>query len=531
MPYRAGKRGRRPAAGTGLVADMVRQFADRYAFVRELVQNGIDAGAHAIEVAVAHRPDGMAVVSVTDDGHGMSRAIIEGPLLTLFTSEKEGDATKIGKYGVGFVSIFAIDPDRVVVESSDGAARHRLTLAPDHTYELSELEPERRGATPRGTVVSIELAMSSERYADHARRTREALVRWCRHAHVPIVFREGVDESLRVDRPLDVEATHRVRVDHDGATIVVGAGGSDRFGGFYHRGLTLYETTAGPDWLEGLRFKIDSPALQHTLSRDDVRHDDAYHAAMRALRVVVETTLRAELLERLRQSAAHGSRDHDALLAAALAPSLKVEARDLALPLASPVRGRTACRGSDLLREGLALRATDRDALTDALAKVGRPVWRTSDGGLAIRVGDLLGAPVVAAGDAFVLVVEAAGTASDRALLDAVSAQLDAAQARVPTARLITLDGADPGVAGVALGNEPLVSLEGARRGWLGWLRTQPLGLNTAHPAVESARSLATRDPWRAAALLTRYLLVEQRGAITASVNDALLAAAARGRP
>ena len=46
VPYRSAR-----AAGTkltpdaGIALDMVRQFADRHAFLRELVQNGIDAGA------------------------------------------------------------------------------------------------------------------------------------------------------------------------------------------------------------------------------------------------------------------------------------------------------------------------------------------------------------------------------------------------------------------------------------------------------------------------------------------------------
>lgn len=71
---------------TGIVDDMVRQFADRYAFLRELVQNGIDAGATKIEVRIDQDGEGFARTSVEDDGKGMSRAIIDGPLLTLSVS-------------------------------------------------------------------------------------------------------------------------------------------------------------------------------------------------------------------------------------------------------------------------------------------------------------------------------------------------------------------------------------------------------------------------------------------------------------
>src|SRR4051812_3835004 len=112
-PYRSGQDtgDPGPAPEAGLVTEMVRQFADPYAFLRELVQNGMDAGATNIEVRFERTPEGTCVSQVTDDGSGMSRQIIEGPLLTLFSSSKDNDTSKIGKYGVGFVSVFALEPE------------------------------------------------------------------------------------------------------------------------------------------------------------------------------------------------------------------------------------------------------------------------------------------------------------------------------------------------------------------------------------------------------------------------------------
>src|SRR5688572_22817756 len=109
-PYRSRREPgpQREAPKTGLVADMVRQFADVFAFVRELVQNGIDAGATAIEVTVDRASDGVTSVRVADDGCGMTLDVIENALLVLFRSTKDDDPTKIGKYGVGFMSVFAI---------------------------------------------------------------------------------------------------------------------------------------------------------------------------------------------------------------------------------------------------------------------------------------------------------------------------------------------------------------------------------------------------------------------------------------
>ena len=214
MPYRSRKEGaRRAAPQTGVVADLVKQFADPYAFVRELVQNGIDAGATRIEVR-AEQTGATAAVSVRDDGTGMTRAVMEGPLLTLFVSEKEGDSSKIGKYGVGFVSVFATEPEEVVVETWRSEGSWRLRLLPDHSYELEVLEP-RKGS---GTTVTVLKSMDADAFELHVARAREALLRWCRHARLPVDFivqrrggassRESIQREMRVASPVSV--THRV---------------------------------------------------------------------------------------------------------------------------------------------------------------------------------------------------------------------------------------------------------------------------------------------------------------------------------
>src|SRR5262245_53282464 len=103
---------------------MVRQFADPHAYYRELVQNSIDAGATRVDVSLSFVSDnggdaaadaaavtqGVLHIAVADDGGGMDQATIERGLLVLFRSTKDGDPTKIGKFGVGFFSVFAAGP-------------------------------------------------------------------------------------------------------------------------------------------------------------------------------------------------------------------------------------------------------------------------------------------------------------------------------------------------------------------------------------------------------------------------------------
>ena len=60
----------------------------------------------------------------------MDRATIEG-YLTLFRSTKEDDLTKIGKFGISFVSLFAMEPRRPgstpgVTASGTGSSSPRI---------------------------------------------------------------------------------------------------------------------------------------------------------------------------------------------------------------------------------------------------------------------------------------------------------------------------------------------------------------------------------------------------------------------
>ena len=97
-----------------VLQDLVNQFSDPMSFLRELIQNSIDAGSGEIDIRVEFSPDassgtGLMTVFIEDFGEGMNREIIETKLTRLFSSGKDDDYTKIGRFGIGFVSIFAIE--------------------------------------------------------------------------------------------------------------------------------------------------------------------------------------------------------------------------------------------------------------------------------------------------------------------------------------------------------------------------------------------------------------------------------------
>ena len=144
-------------ATASLVDELVHQFTDPFAFYRELIQNSIDAGSTRIEVSLSFNPSagvGLCTASVADWGEGMNRRIIEDYLVTKFRSTKENDLTKIGKFGIGFVSIFACKPDAVTVDTGRDGESWRVLFREDTSYELLQSK-----APVEGTRVSLHVGL------------------------------------------------------------------------------------------------------------------------------------------------------------------------------------------------------------------------------------------------------------------------------------------------------------------------------------------------------------------------------------
>ncbi len=121
--------------------ELVNQFADPLSCFRELIQNAVDAGSPAVDVSFEFRAEadtperGAMVIHVDDYGEGMNREIIDKRLTRLFSSGKDGDLTKIGRFGIGFVSVFALSPDAVVVDTARGGESWRVLFGADRTFQ------------------------------------------------------------------------------------------------------------------------------------------------------------------------------------------------------------------------------------------------------------------------------------------------------------------------------------------------------------------------------------------------------------
>lgn len=527
-PYRTEQREERAEAprDPGIVGDVVSQFADPLAFFRELVQNAIDAGTEAVEVRLEY-DEGAALMraSVRDRGEGMDRATIEDQLLVLFRSTKERDETKIGKFGIGFASVLAPGPRVVIVQTARAGRRLTLHLHADLTYQLYD----GGAATQPGTTVQLELAMPIGQAVVFAHRSRAALVRWCRHATVPIqldaeVAGAGFALSERIDRPLAIEgALVEVRAATDGGLLVAAIGvppaGAPPYAGFFNHGLMLHE--AGEPLLGGLAVKIQDPRLGHTLSRDNVRRDERFEHAVGFARELAARRLPAAAARALRDAAHAPDRaPYHALAAAIGAAGVELRAAEWSFPLVEPVRGERAISGAALGRRAWSAPAPSE--LTAALAGAGIPVLHGDDGDAAAERAQRLGCRVIPIAGELTRVQLIEPAPRDLALLEALRALLEAAHRAPSQIWLARLAGACGDHLAIAGGTDDaiqpppeagapfVIDRVTAARNPFALLRRPPLLLSAGHPLVGAARH-GDGDPALAASHLARAVLLHYR--------------------
>lgn len=534
--YRGGPSERQPDKG-GVVEGIVRQFADRYAFVRELVQNAVDAGTKTVRVVVDDAGPA-AVVRVEDDGNGMTLEIIEGPLLTLFSSSKEGQKGKIGRYGVGFMSVFALEPAKVIVETWRAGGSFVVTIGRDHGFEVREAH-ERPGS---GTHVSIVLGPESPPAAEVRNRVLEAARRWCRHVPRPIVV-TAAGEVHRVNEPFALRAPVVVETKQGGIHALVGiaAGtaalpgeaeleGNGDFAGFYAHGLTLLEAVEPPTAIPGVRFKVASTELAHTISRDDVKRDAGFDRAMKEVRRIVRKELRPEL-ERAQATAAvswaRSGRAAPNLEGVFTAATLALPLSNVMVPLLEPMNDENVIslgRTQKLAAAGRAFAAGTRGPLTRALAERGYAIVRTEEGTKpdVSPLARALGLSGLEAPEArFTIVAEREADANERRLCERVAELL--AGLGAPVREVLAVD-----VTAGAIDRAGLLVGASAGKSWVlpepGKFGKKTVLLVASHRAVRRAAQIS--DTRRGPALLVRLLHSELFGPLTPARADRLLESA-----
>lgn len=290
------------------VENLVTQFSSALDFYRELVQNSIDAGSAAIDIWLDFVPDedggagGVIEIHVDDHGEGMNEEIIDEQLTTLFSSSKENDQTKIGKFGIGFVSVFAPKPRAVLVQTGRGGEYWEVLFDQDRSFTKAPL------STPvEGTQITLFLEGDRARYTELVARSLETVDHWCRHSEAEITFedRASLDGvSVQINKPFAVEGECATAFERDGTEIVLAYSRTPVWG-FYNKGLALAVVRGQSDLVPGalahVAFRIKSRYLEHTLSRETVMRDENYEKAMLMVREAAGGPLLRGLIEAIAQ--------------------------------------------------------------------------------------------------------------------------------------------------------------------------------------------------------------------------------------
>ncbi len=315
--------------------NLVSQFARPMDFLRELVQNAIDAGSPRVEVWVKHTPaeaageEGVLEIHVDDFGEGMDEDIIDAQLTRMFSSAKEDDLTKIGKFGIGFTSIFAIGPEAVLLHTGRHGEYWELLFHPDRTFDKVKVD-----RPVDGTRITLFKRLPDGDVERVTRECRWILRYWCEHSDTPITFWDRTGEQAsaplhdadpfaafaspapaasgpeQITRPMDLLAELCTTLREGAIEVMIGYTSQPRYG-FYNGGLTLLNTRSreplGPlaSRLAHLSFKVKSDALEHTLTRDNVIQDAHWERVMAVL-VQAARQLQEALLERLHAAAHDG---------------------------------------------------------------------------------------------------------------------------------------------------------------------------------------------------------------------------------
>jgi hypothetical protein len=534
------------------LANLVSQFARPLDCLRELVQNSIDAGSPRVEVWVRAR-GGVLEIHVDDFGEGMDEAAIDRRLTSLFASDKEHDLARIGKFGIGFTSIFAIEPDAVLLRTGRHGESWELLFHPDRSFDKVRLE-----APNTGTQITLFKRLSPAATPRFVQECRWILTYWCEHSDTPITFeerRDGAEASAggagedpfgafsapvaareTVNRPLALEGDLVRREEAHGVTALVGLGAPSY--GFYNGGLTLI-SGSDPAVLEGpdqdftdmarYRFKVKSDVLEHTLTRDNVIRDERWVAAMRLVRQAADGLVEA-LLERTERAVAAGE-PLGVWHAHLAAEERRFQARDRRRILRRPLF--RDHRGAPLTMEaidrcerarGLVLVADGGSALADALEAEGAVLVEDLPQTRALLAAWAPGGWWAARGRRVVRRVEEIYTAvapaeeppseRERALLARCGALLRAAGA----ARSLSageISGGDRGWRdALALEAPPEGGLARRQPQGARWrrLRTRSLWLNRAHPVYLSWLAAAEQAPGRAAFGLAQAALYDEGG-------------------
>ncbi|MEO3945879.1 HSP90 family protein [Gorillibacterium sp. CAU 1737] len=171
-------------------------YSDPGIFIRELLQNGVDAVTarkrlgQSFEGQVLVEVYPSETLSFTDNGSGLTAEEIEQFLARIGSTTKRGDLDLaddyIGQFGVGLLSCFVVSDEIVLITRSakgDGALEWRGK--PDGTYGIRSLERE----VPVGTTVFLKAKPEFAEFFQYD-QVEELLHKFGQYLSTPIILKE-----------------------------------------------------------------------------------------------------------------------------------------------------------------------------------------------------------------------------------------------------------------------------------------------------------------------------------------------------
>lgn len=242
----------------------------------------MDAGSDRVEVTLATHPaqasdEIVFELRIVDTGAGMDSTILDEDFTRLFASSKADDRTMAGGFGIGFVSVFAWQPEAVLVQTGRAGEAWELVFDAQRKFEQTALDMPLEGTT----ITLLRRGRDHER-SGIAEAIRDSLWRWCRFCRLEVTFEDlDADEApeLIQDTPAPQSATLATTIREGDHEIHI-AFAVPPTAVLLRRGLILAEgppasllpelAKAEPASVRHLQIWVDSPELRTTLARDKV---------------------------------------------------------------------------------------------------------------------------------------------------------------------------------------------------------------------------------------------------------------------
>ncbi|MFC5470959.1 HSP90 family protein [Cohnella suwonensis] len=183
-------------------------YSDPGVFVRELLQNGVDAVTarkrlgHAFEEAVKVEVFSSNTLSFSDNGCGLTESEIELFLARIGSSTKRDNQDSsddfIGQFGVGLLACFVVSEEIVLItRSALDSDPLEWRGKPDGTYTIKKIKRQ----VPIGSTVFLKAKPGYEEYFEFY-RVSELLEKYGQYLPTPIVLIEDkYERKINVPNP------------------------------------------------------------------------------------------------------------------------------------------------------------------------------------------------------------------------------------------------------------------------------------------------------------------------------------------